>query len=708
MSSAVGTASFAELLKKVNKTRLPEDSIPLRAAVLAAVMTGALALIVQGAVTPVTAILVMIALPAAYFVSYQRRTGDNYAIKIAVTVAACFALFRFLGQVRGIATLDEVRFPLADLFLWVQVLHGFDLPARKDLNFSLGASLTLMAVAGSLSQDMRFGAVLILYFGFVTLAMVLAHRSELAEGTTAHSKPIAGVARNRNVMWDVGKAAITTGLAASLVFLFVPQPAATQRFSMPFSLGGGVGFPSGGGIANPGFESGVAGRSTGPAYYGFADRLDLRVRGDLSDELVMRVRSTAPGLWKGMLFDEYDGIAWNGDQSEVENFESAQPFHYPSELRSIGPRADVQQTFYIEAEQPSAIFAAGQPEVVWYDGGVATDELGAIRTASTLTEGSVYSVISSRGSASPELLRSIPREAPPLEVERYLQLPDTVTDRTRELALSVTADATNDYDRVKAIESYLADNFEYSLDSPVPEEGRDAVDHFLFDAEVGFCEQFASATTVMLRSLGIPARVVAGYTTGERNPFTGYYEVRNSDAHTWVEAWFPMVGWYEFDPTFAIPPAEQDLTSSMPFARALEAIVSTFRAEVPGGLVTLVLSVFGVVIVGGLSWIVWRRRRRKTSHGAVEDDVLPERPPGPVAHAFQKLEQAFAANGTGRRPPETAHELVRRAVRTEPEETRRAVRVFERERYGNRPPSPEEIRSAVKEFDRLAEDQGQS
>jgi protein-glutamine gamma-glutamyltransferase len=555
MSSAIATHSFGDMLKRVNKTRVPEDSIALRAAVLAAVMTGAVAVLVQGAVPVSSGGLALVGLPVAYVVSYLRRESDNYAVKIGITVAACLALFSFLQNARAIGTLDEVRFPLAALFLIVQVLHGFDLPARKDLNFSLGSSLALMAVAGSLSQDMRFGLLLVIYFVFATLALVLGHRSELAEGTTARMRPAGGGTR-RNVASDLGKAVLVTGLAATLVFLLVPQPAAVQRFSMPFSLGSGVGFPSEGGIANPGFEAGVGGRSSGPAYYGFADRLDLRVRGVLSDELVMRVRSTAPAMWRGRIFDEYDGVAWTGDEDDVETWYPSDPFHYPIELRSVGPRVLVQQTFYIEAEQPSAIFAAGQPEAVWHDGGVATDQLGAIRTPATLSEGSVYSVVSSRGSASADMLRSIPREAPPETIARYLQLPSTVPDRVGDLARDITAGATNDYDRVKAIEAYLADNYEYSLDSPVPAEGRDAVDHFLFDAEVGFCEQFASSTAVMLRSLGIPARVVAGYATGSKNPFTGYYEVKNSDAHAWVEVWFPRsVGTSSTRPTRCRPPS---------------------------------------------------------------------------------------------------------------------------------------------------------
>jgi transglutaminase-like putative cysteine protease len=701
-SVASATRSFGTLLKNANKTRSPEDSIALRAVTLAAVMTGALALISQGAVNATTSMVVLLALPAAYVVSYLRRRHDNYAIKIAVTIGACVALSRFLGQMRAIATLDEVRFPLADLFLWVQVLHGFDLPARKDLNFSLGASLTLMAVAGSLSQDMRFAAFAVVYLVLVVYALVLSHRSELSEGVTAEIKVRSTVRHRRHVPWDVAKGAVATLAAGAMLFMIVPQPSSVRSFSLPFSFGGGIGIPANGGIANPGFTSGVDGRSSGPAYYGFADRMDLRVRGDLSDDLVMRVRASAPAMWRGMIFDSYDGVAWTGDRSDISSdaWEPGDPFYYPPVLRSMGPRVPVQQTFYIEAEQPSAIFSAAQPEVVWFDGSIGVDEFGALRTQSTLSVGTVYSVVSTRGSASPEQLRSLPRLEAPEAIERYLELPATVPQRVRDLAARITTGATNDYDRVKAIEKYLADNYEYSLDSPIPAEGRDAVDHFLFDSEVGFCEQFASATAVMLRSLGIPARVVAGYTPGSRNAFTGYYEVRNSDAHAWVEVWFPGVGWYEFDPTFAVPVAERSLASSIPLVQALDAIVSALKTSFPGGLKTALFSLSGIVMVVGLAWAVWRRRRRETSDGESVEDVV-EKPPGPITYAFRKLESSLAAKGAGRAPQETAAELVRRVPATEAQ-TSAAVRAFERERYAKRPPSPDEIERAVEEFDRLS------
>src|SRR5687767_5631716 len=205
-----------EMIRNANRTRQPEDSILLRATVLLAVMTGALALTVENAIAGEIGVLLLVLLPFAYWVSYVRRDKDNWHIKIALTVLAIFALIRFFGQLRGVATLDEIRFPLADLFLWVQVLHGFDLPARKDLNFSLGSSLTLMAVAGSISQDTRFAAVLVVYSALVVAAMFLAHRSEVSETVQAWARSATKSTgrKARSLRTDLVKAVLLTVVAA--------------------------------------------------------------------------------------------------------------------------------------------------------------------------------------------------------------------------------------------------------------------------------------------------------------------------------------------------------------------------------------------------------------------------------------------------------------------------------------------------------------
>lgn len=697
-----------EAIRRANKTRRPEDSLALRAAVLGAVMTGMYALAVERAISIQTAALLTCLLPLAYWISYVRRARDNWAIKIGLTFLAIVALVRFFGQLRGIATLDEVRFPLADLFLWVQVLHGFDLPARKDLNFSLGSSLTLVAAAGSISQDLWFGGMLVVYFTFAIAAMSLAQRSELQEGTAGAMKPLGEGPARASRGWvaapEVGKALATTALAAALLFLVMPQPQAARTFALPFSLGPGIGaIPSGGSIANPGFPGGGAAglRSNGTSFYGFSNRLDLRVRGGLNDDVVMRVRAPRPAMWKGLVFDTYDGISWRADEGEPRDLEGSPPYFYPLEFRSLGPRATLVQTFYVEAEGPSALFAAGQPDSVYYEGGLGVDDLGGLRLDSTLTSGTVYSVVSSIGAATPDELRALREEAPREDLQRYLQLPDGLPARVGELARRITEGAESDYDKVKAIEGWLADNYHYEIESPVPEEGRDAVDHFLFDTDVGFCEQFASATAVMLRTLGIPARLVAGYTPGTRNPFTGYFEVKNSDAHTWVEVWFPTVGWYEFDPTFDIPSAKEDVASSIPLVGAIELVVSKLSGLEGGAAAlrsALMLSV--LVAVLGSGWIAWRKLRPRWAPARVPGAHVVAG--GPVTRAFKRFEDALAARGSGRAPPETAAELMRRSGAIRNESSKAALEAFQRERYGAEPPSDEDASAAIEELERLA------
>jgi protein-glutamine gamma-glutamyltransferase len=698
-----------EMLRSANRTRAPEHSIALRAVVLAAVMTAALALAAEGAISLTTGMLLMVLLPFAYWVSYVRREKDNWHIKIALTFFAIFALIRFFGQLRGVATLDEVRFPLADLFLWVQVLHGFDLPARKDLNFSLGSSLTLMAAAGSVSSTMLYAPFLLVYFAFAITALVLAHRSELAEGTIAKAR---GRGRERRgvsppATRDLGKAVAATALAAVALFLVIPQPSTARTFALPFSLGPGIGaIPSEGGIANPGFsDTSAALRSNGSAFYGFQDQLDLRVRGELNDTVVLRVRASSAAMWKGVLFDEYDGTRWHSPPAdEARTIDDDPPYYYPTEFRSLGPRATVTQTFYIEAEQPSVLFAAGQPDSVWYEGELRIDELGGLRLPATLTEGGVYSVVSSRGAATPDELRSLPQQPVPEQFRRYLQIPDSVPVRVRELAARITRGATNDYDRVKAIEAWLAENYRYDIESPVPDEGQDAVDHFLFETDVGFCEQFASATAIMLRSLGVPARLVVGYTPGTRNPFTGYYEVRNSDAHAWVEVWFPRYGWYEFDPTFDIPPAQPDVTASMPLMQVFSFFATQLDGLGSAGAVVKVLVVLAIalaVVVSG--WIAYKRLRPEREVVRAEARLAG----GAVTRAFRRFEEALAARGAGRAPPETAAEVMRRTARSQDAKVRKALRAFEQERYGGDPPSQEDARTAIEELERLASQQRQ-
>ncbi|GKV56364.1 hypothetical protein NCCP2222_23110 [Sporosarcina sp. NCCP-2222] len=141
-----------------------------------------------------------------------------------------------------------------------------------------------------------------------------------------------------------------------------------------------------------------------------------------------------------------------------------------------------------------------------------------------------------------------------IDFSPYLQLPEQVPDRVRELANSITENEESVYDKAKAIERYFRNNgFTYDQQNvPVPREGEDYVDQFLFDTKRGYCDNFSSSMVVLLRSVDIPARWVKGFAPGEsklNDKRERIYEVTNNEAHSWVEAYLPGIGWMPFEPT---------------------------------------------------------------------------------------------------------------------------------------------------------------
>ncbi|HEY3190526.1 MAG TPA: transglutaminase-like domain-containing protein, partial [Solirubrobacteraceae bacterium] len=171
----------------------------------------------------------------------------------------------------------------------------------------------------------------------------------------------------------------------------------------------------------------------------------------------------------------------------------------------------------------------------------------------------------------------------------------------------------------------------------------DAVDQFLFVDRRGFCEQIATSLVVMLRSLGVPARLAVGYAPGHRNPFTGMWEVRADDAHAWAEVWFPGVGWQAFDPTASVPLAGDPFSSSA--AVGIVAYLKAALPHVPHRVVVRARDAVAVslpiaLLLGAATAIVRGRRRRASRTWA--DRVL------------ERLERAGARRGRSRREWESA------------------------------------------------------
>ena len=543
-------------------TRPPEHSRAFRAATLAAVVAAAAAVIANCVVSSWLWTLALVVIPAGAVSSYLRRHSTSPVVPVLLTLVTLGLVIRFVAINAHPVSPGELRVPLAELLVTLEAVRSFALRSRRELRFALASSLALISVAGALSVSMSFAAFAVAWAGAGTLALMLAYRSELAElrnDSTGAREPTPLPAR------ALVATLVAVGAIGTLAFLVVPAAKSSRLLAFTAKLPHALSVPTPGGLSNPSLgrdDPGRPGDSTGPApksfgYFGFADHLDTSVRGRPDNTLVMRVRSSAPDFWRGQTFDTWDGRSWTLSDARTAVVSNGSPLQL---LQPAGEPPvtgeELIQTFSLEVSGPNLIFAASQPTQVYIPQSAVFETTdGAIRTGVELERGAVYTVVSRRPQTTAARLRAVGDTAqitPPELVQRYTRLPQ-IPQRVRTLATELTQGQPTTYDKVLAIEGWMADHTQYSLDIPPLPAGEDAVERFLFVDKVGFCEQIASSLVVMLRSEGIAARLAAGYTPGERNPFTGFYEVRARDAHAWAEVYFPTIGWQAFDPTAHVP-----------------------------------------------------------------------------------------------------------------------------------------------------------
>jgi transglutaminase-like putative cysteine protease len=146
-------------------------------------------------------------------------------------------------------------------------------------------------------------------------------------------------------------------------------------------------------------------------------------------------------------------------------------------------------------------------------------------------------------------LRGASSKYPAWVQERYLQLPPDLPQRVTDLAARLVGGVETQYDKASAIENYLRSNYPYNLRVDPPPFNADGVDHFLFTLREGYSEYFGSSMAVMLRTVGVPARLAVGYTTGDEIGEQDLFSVTDSHSHAWVEVYFPAFGWISFEPT---------------------------------------------------------------------------------------------------------------------------------------------------------------
>lgn len=195
------------------------------------------------------------------------------------------------------------------------------------------------------------------------------------------------------------------------------------------------------------------------------------------------------------------------------------------------------------------------------------DDIEAVFDQGSLASQSTYTVTGLTSTATPEMLAQAGTTYPDFVIDRYLQLPTTVTQRTRDLAKEVTAGDTNPFDEAMAIQNFVRNRITYDENVSFPPNNQDVVDYVLFDSKKGYCEYYASSMIVMLRSLGVPARMVVGFYPAPYDASVGGYVYRQRYAHAWVEVYFPGYGWIPFEPTAARPPLDYGTNGAQPESR---------------------------------------------------------------------------------------------------------------------------------------------
>jgi hypothetical protein len=237
-----------------------------------------------------------------------------------------------------------------------------------------------------------------------------------------------------------------------------------------------------------------------------------------------------------------------------------------------------------------------------------------------------------------------------------------LSQRARELAqTAVGGHSTNEFDEVMALTNYLQANFRYSQQLGHVPAGRDPVDWFLFDVKIGYCEQFATAETLMLRSLGIPARLATGYSTGSYDAVLDQSVVRERDAHAWVEVWFPGHGWVPVDPSPGFSALAATQFPSHWAAGGIARLIPHLEIGAPLaaigslGLVGVIPPALVIALLVVFAW-AWLRTRRWT-RGI-------KSPPGEfeLLILYERIQRKL---GRRRAPPETPLEYLRES-RPEP------------------------------------------
>ncbi len=413
----------------------------------------------------------------------------------------------------------------------------FNLQQRRDYLQLYAISLMMVLASAGMTTDLWYGTVVVAYLlaGVWTLLLYQLHMEAQASATASSEQPGAESSAVQRIdasfFWTTNAFAVLALAITLVIFFTIPRI--------------GAGF----------FQKG---RADGLRMAGFSEQVDLGAIGSikLDDSVVMRVefpdsqgKPADPLYLRGMAYDWYNGRAWvnTSRRRRVPMDPASHLFRLPTAHTPEHGRAIVHDILLEPLDTP-VLFGASMPHSLEGDfPGLQTDAMNGLYLPFAARGRTQYRVWSAatRWPEAPD--HAAAPDYPPEVRRHYLQVP-TLSPQIAQFAEDTTRGAATPKNKVRALFSVLQSQYRYSLDVGRSVSGQ-PLDDFLFRRKTGYCEHYATALVVLLRTVGVPARLVTGFLPSEWNEYGNYYTVRQRDAHAWVEVYDPAAGWITVDPT---------------------------------------------------------------------------------------------------------------------------------------------------------------
>ncbi len=482
---------------------------------------------------------------ALMLLTLMQTMGWPVSLRIKPSLSTSPALWNgllisaFLLFLVDVSVLSQELLPAGVHFLVILLgIKLVTLHERRDYRQLYAICLMAILASAALTTEVWYIPIFLLYLLTAVWTLLLynltgkASPSLVAPASSPQSVPPASRRITSRFFWLTNGIALSTFTLTLMIFFLLP------RISV--------------GILQKA-------RGEGLKTTGFSEQVDLGMIGSVKEDpqIVMRVElpdQPASGrsrlYLRGLAFDHYNGRSWSSGNRNRRSLGLIADGTFA--VRSGGSRAPLseplRQDILLEALDTSVLFAAPFAEYVSGEFiGVQADGMAGLHLTYPSSSRIRYSVVSRE-----HQIMADEQVAPELDYsssvrDRYLQLPEA-SDQVAELAHRVTDRAATPYEKIAAVFRHLSSNYHYSLDADTTTSSR-PIDDFLFTRKTGYCEHYATAMVLMLRSIGIPARLVTGFLATEWNDFGGYYTVRQRDAHAWVEVYYPHSGWITMDPT---------------------------------------------------------------------------------------------------------------------------------------------------------------